>query len=55
VDTKTQEIVKAFQDEKLQWNASYFSSDKKNVISDFRAYVTEHYGDWMLITLQKEW
>lgn len=56
VDTKTLEIVQAFKVSKDTTDSSYFSvKSKHNVVSDFRAYVTEHYGSWILTTLQKEW
>jgi prolyl oligopeptidase PreP (S9A serine peptidase family) len=55
VDTKTLEIVQAFKISKDSTDSSYFSvKSKHNVVSDFREYVTEHYGLGILTTLQKE-
>ncbi len=45
VDTKTLEIVQAFKISKDSTDSSYFSvKSKHNVVSDFRAYVTENFG-----------
>jgi hypothetical protein len=54
--TKAHEIVQAFKDAQNKDNPSYFSStNRNNIVADFRSFIAEFYGDGMLHTLQKEW